>query len=67
MRFRILSAITEQDNDDFQAGYGRCSEWARRHDKAPDVNFVAPEEADMESELDRFRAWFKRIKSYRTS
>jgi len=67
LKFRILSAITEQDNDDFQAGYGRCSEWARRHDKAPDINFVAPEPADMEAELQRFRDWFKRIKSYRGS
>ena len=64
-KFRILSAITSHDNDEFKAGYGRCSEWARRHDKAPEVNFVAPEPEDLEAELARFRAWFKRIKSYR--
>jgi len=66
-KFRILAAITEQDNDEFQAGYGRCSEWARRHDKAPDANFMPPEPTDMEVELERFRAWFKRIKGYRNN
>jgi hypothetical protein len=65
LKFRILAAITEDDDDDFQTGYGRCSEWARRHDKDPGVNFVAPEPADMEAELQRFRTWFKRIKGYR--
>jgi hypothetical protein len=65
LKFRILAAITEQDDNEFQAGYGRCSEWARRHDKAPGVNFVAPEPADMQAELERFQGWFKRIKSYR--
>jgi hypothetical protein len=66
LKFRILAAITEQDNDDFQVGYSRCSEWARRHDKDPSMNFVAPEHADMEAELERFRKWFKRIKGYRS-
>jgi hypothetical protein len=67
LKFRILSAITPLDNDEFIAGYGRCSEWVRRHDKAPEVNFVAPEPEDLEAELGRFRTWFKRIKSYRGS
>lgn len=65
LKFRILAAITEHDNDEFQAGYGRCSEWARRHDKAPEINYVAPEPCDMQVQLDRFRTWFKRIKGYR--
>jgi hypothetical protein len=63
--FRLLSAITDDDNDDFQAGYGQCSQWAPRHDKDPAINFVAPEPEDMESELERFREWFTRIKRYR--
>ena len=66
MKFRILAAITQQDNEEFQAGYGRCSEWARRHDKDPGINFVAPDAADMQYELERFRNWFKRIKGYRS-
>lgn len=65
MKFRILAAITKQDDDDFQAGYGRCSEWARRHDKDPCINYVSPELDDMTAELDRFDQWFKRIKGYR--
>jgi hypothetical protein len=65
MKFRILAAVTEQDDNEFQVGYGRCSEWARRHDKDPGVNFVAPEPPDMQAELDRFQTWFKRIKGYR--
>lgn len=65
--FRIFAAITQQDDDDFQAGYGRCSEWARRHDKAPDINYVAPEPDEMEAELQRFRDWLGRIKGYRAS
>jgi ABC-type dipeptide/oligopeptide/nickel transport system ATPase subunit len=65
MKFRIFAAITDKDNEEFQASYGRCSEWARRHDKDPAVNFVAPEPEDMEAELSTFHEWFKRIKSYR--
>lgn len=64
-KFRIFVAITAQDNDEFQAGYGRCSAWARRHDKDLAINFVPPDPTDMEAELNRFRNWFKRIKSYR--
>ena len=63
--FRVFAAITEQDNDDFQAGYSRCSEWARRHDKDPSINYVAPEPDELEAELNRFREWFGRIRGYR--
>ncbi|MBM7331194.1 hypothetical protein JS562_50645, partial [Agrobacterium sp. S2] len=31
---RILAKITEDDNKDHQAGYGRTSRWALRHDKS---------------------------------
>jgi len=64
-KFRILAAITDQDNDEFQAGYARCSRWTRRHDSDPGVNFVAPEPADMDAELERLQKWFRRIKNYR--
>ncbi len=65
LKFRILAAITEADNDDFQAGYGACSKWARRHDKAPETNYVAPEPDALKAELDRINAWQARVKSYR--
>lgn len=64
-KFRILAAITQQDNDDFQAGYGRSSEWIRRHDKDASRNYVPPEPDELEAELFRLRAWFARIKGYR--
>jgi hypothetical protein len=64
MKFRMLAKITDADNQDFQDGYGHTSKWARRHDKAPGTNYVAPEVADLEVELKRLVDWQKRIKSY---
>lgn len=61
---RLLARITEQDNNDFQAGYGQVSKWAPRHDKSEEVNFVAPTIAEMEAELDRIDAWHKRVAGY---
>lgn len=63
--FRILSKITVEDNTDFQDGYGVVSEWATRHDKSDETNFVAPTPEEMQVEFDRLDSWFKRIKSYR--
>ncbi|PKH41706.1 AAA family ATPase [Nocardioides alpinus] len=65
MKFRILSAVTADDAADFQAGYGACSMWARRHNKAPETNYVAPEPDEMLAEVERIRAWQKRVKKYR--
>jgi energy-coupling factor transporter ATP-binding protein EcfA2 len=62
MMFRILPRVTEQDNRDFQAGYGKASEWAFRHDKASGFQPPAPDL--MKEELDRFKTWHRRIKSY---
>lgn len=65
LKFRIIAAVTSQDNDEFQAGYGACSKWARRHDKAPETNYVAPEVTQLRDELDRIRDWQARVKKYR--
>lgn len=65
MKFRILGRITPRDDDEFQESYGRCSKWASRHDKSPEINYVAPEPAVLEEELKRVREWWKRIKTYR--
>jgi energy-coupling factor transporter ATP-binding protein EcfA2 len=62
--FRILAKITVDDDKQFQESYGRCSKWARRHDKSPEVNYVAPTTAEMENELDLVRSWFDRIRKY---
>jgi energy-coupling factor transporter ATP-binding protein EcfA2 len=64
MKFRVLAQITESDGQDYQDGYGKTSKWARRHDKAPETNYVAPEPDELEAELKRLRDWQKRIKSY---
>lgn len=63
-KFRILVAITQEDDEEFQAGYSRSSEWAPRHDKDPEINFVAPEPDEMQTELDRLKTWFARVKRY---
>lgn len=65
MKFRILAAVTHEDDQDFQDGYGACSRWARRHNKSPETNYVAPEPDEMKQELDRIREWQKRVKKYR--
>lgn len=64
-KFRLLAQITEDDNKDVQDGYGETSRWVRRHDKAAEINYVAPETADLEKELNRLVEWQKRVKEYR--
>jgi hypothetical protein len=64
LKFRMLVGITDQDNTDYQSGYAKASEWAPRHDQAPEVNFMAPELDELEAELARFKDWVERIKRY---
>jgi energy-coupling factor transporter ATP-binding protein EcfA2 len=61
---KLLAQITETDNTDFQSGYSQVSKWAPRHDKSEEVNFVAPTIEEMEVELNRADAWYKRINVY---
>lgn len=61
---KLLSQITPDDNLDFQSGYSQVSKWAPRHDKSEEVNFVPPTPDEMEEELNRVDAWYKRIISY---
>lgn len=63
-KFRLLADITEADNQDVQDGYGATSLWGRRHDKAVETNYVAPEPADLERELTRLTDWQKRVRRY---
>jgi hypothetical protein len=65
LKFRILAAVTQEDDWEFQAGYGACSTWARRHNKAQETNYVPPEPDEMKTEVERLREWQKRIKKYR--
>lgn len=64
LKFRMLVKITDADDQDLQDGYGATSKWARRHDKAGETNYVAPEPADLELELSRLVQWQKRVKNY---
>lgn len=63
-KFRLLAEITEADNQDVQDGYGATSRWGRRHDKAAETNYVAPEPSDLEGELTRLTVWQKRVRKY---
>lgn len=63
-KFRLLAGITEDDDKEFQEGYGSTSTWSRRHDKAPQTNYVAPEPPQLQEELDRIIGWQKRLKGY---
>jgi energy-coupling factor transporter ATP-binding protein EcfA2 len=63
--FRLLSKISEEDDAEFQAAYGRCSQWARRHDKSAEVNYVAPTIGEMEAESALIRAFWGRVKTYK--
>ena len=63
---RLLGHITEADNREFQDSYSHVSRWSRRHDKSPELNYVAPSIDEMRTELDLVKAWFTRIKEYRT-
>jgi hypothetical protein len=62
--FKLLVGITEQDDNDYQSGYAKASEWAPRHDQAPETNFIAPEPDELEAELTRFKDWVDRIRRY---
>lgn len=66
MMVRLLGSITESDNREFQDSYSRVSRWARRHDKSPELNYVAPTTDEMQKELALVRAWFARVKKYRS-
>ena len=62
--FRMLALITEDDDREFQQSYLRCSQWARRHDTIPDVNYVAPDVLAMGAELENVRTWYDRLRKY---
>ncbi len=62
--FRMLVRITEDDDHELQQSYSNCSQWARRHDKSPAVNYVAPDVTAMEDELKIVRNWYDRVRKY---
>lgn len=64
LKFRMLAKITAADNQNLQDGYGATSKWGRRHDKAVETNYVAPEPADLQHELTRIIEWRKQVRKY---
>ncbi|MCZ2847417.1 AAA family ATPase [Modestobacter sp. VKM Ac-2978] len=64
MSFRMLVQISQEDDDEFQRSYGQCSEWAARHDKSAELNYSPPEPSELQAELDKVKAWRKKIKKY---
>lgn len=62
---KILARFTDTDEREFQASYGRISQWAKRHDKSSMVNYSAPDMSTLENELAIVDQWFKRVKAYK--
>jgi hypothetical protein len=62
---KVLARFSENDHREFEASYGRVSQWAKRHDKSAVVNYVAPEVDKLSEELGLVDAWFKRVKGYK--
>lgn len=65
MMVKILARFSDEDHREFDASYGRVSQWAKRHDKSVMVNYVPPDVAILEQELGSVDAWFKRVKGYK--
>ena len=61
---RAMVPFSDADYSEFEASYSRVSQWAKRHDKSTLVNYVAPEIADLDKELDIVHSWFKRVRRY---
>jgi energy-coupling factor transporter ATP-binding protein EcfA2 len=65
--FKVFRQITDDDDKEFQDSYGRCSLWARRHDKSQAFNYVAPEIYELEGELAHVKEWHARIRQYKNN
>lgn len=66
LMLKILPRFSQDDHDEFQIGYSQVSSWAARHDNAPEENFQAPTIDELESELDRLKTWYGRVKGYKS-
>jgi len=62
---KMLARISEADNQELQESYGRCSQWATRHDKDGALNYTAPSLAELEAEHALVKAWYERVKKYK--
>lgn len=64
LMFRTLVHVSQEDDAEFQRGYGQTSKWAARHDKSAEIDYTAPELSEMDAELTAVREWRKKIRSY---
>jgi hypothetical protein len=62
---RVLARFTEEDNREYQDVYAQFSQWARRHDKNPEVYYVAPTVDEMQIAVTHAQDLFDRVKKYR--
>lgn len=62
--FRVFARITPEDDKAFQAVYSKTSEWARRHDKTPDENYLPPKIEDLLSARDAADELVTRFRKY---
>lgn len=61
---KVFAGLTAEDDSEFQRRYGKTSEWARRHDKALELNYTAPRVQELDDELQALKVWRARIKKY---
>jgi energy-coupling factor transporter ATP-binding protein EcfA2 len=61
---KLMARITEDDNQELQQSYGRCSQWAKRHDKDGQLNYTAPSVGELEAELTLVRTWLAKVRKY---
>lgn len=62
---KIARQISDSDDQELQDSYNLCSGWTR-HDQDMVLNYSPPSVDDLERELNRADAWFRRVKGYRT-
>jgi energy-coupling factor transporter ATP-binding protein EcfA2 len=62
---KVLTKFSPADENEFEAMYSSSSQWAKRHVKSPDTQYVAPDVKTLEEELARCEVWSKRVKQYR--
>jgi hypothetical protein len=62
---KVISRVTDEDEQQFQKSYSKVSGWARRHDKSPSKNSVLPAPVELESELTVITEFQQRIKAYK--
>jgi hypothetical protein len=65
MMVKVLARFSDDDHREFEGSYSRVSQWAKRHDKSANVNYVSPDTDTLDQELRLVDAWFKRVKGYR--